>query len=146
MLTLLHTLHVETSAAIVHSRYRFPILRKVLLSVGKRNENALHPHFLVFEIHCPPSSKWGPGGNTWEIKTARKGSGHPTSTRWWSRTGILSNRHSATYWSYMELTFTFTYLFRSEKLLNILFCIQDKIFEKIYSLANGETTPDLWVL
>ena len=29
--------------------------------------------------HCPPSSEWGPGGNTGEIKAARKGTGHPTS-------------------------------------------------------------------
>ena len=27
--------------------------------------------------HCPPSSKWGPGRNTGEIKAARKGTGHP---------------------------------------------------------------------
>ena len=29
--------------------------------------------------HCSPSSKWVPGGNTGEIKEARKGTGHPTS-------------------------------------------------------------------
>ena len=28
--------------------------------------------------HCSPSSKWVPGGNTGEIKAARKGIGHPT--------------------------------------------------------------------
>ena len=28
--------------------------------------------------HCPPSGEWGPGGNTGEIKAARKGTGHPT--------------------------------------------------------------------
>ena len=28
---------------------------------------------------CSPSSKWAPGGNTEEIKAARKGTGHPTS-------------------------------------------------------------------
>ena len=28
---------------------------------------------------CPPSNEWGPGGNTGEIKAARKGTGHPTS-------------------------------------------------------------------
>ena len=29
--------------------------------------------------HCSPSSKWVPGGNTGEIKAARKGTGHPSS-------------------------------------------------------------------
>ena len=29
--------------------------------------------------HCSSSSKWVPGGDTGEIKAARKGTGHPTS-------------------------------------------------------------------
>ena len=29
--------------------------------------------------HCPPSSEWGPVGDTREIKAARRGTGHPTS-------------------------------------------------------------------
>ena len=49
--------------------------------------------------HYPPSSEWGPGGNTGEIKAARKGSGHPTSQSRWPRTSVLSNRHSPTYGS-----------------------------------------------
>ena len=28
--------------------------------------------------HCSLSSEWEPGGNTGEIKAARKGTGHPT--------------------------------------------------------------------
>ena len=59
--------------------------------------------------HCPPSSQWGPGGNTGEIKAARNGTGHPTSQSRWLRTSVLSNRHSLTYGSYMGLTFTFTF-------------------------------------
>ena len=57
--------------------------------------------------HCPPSSEWGPGRNTGEIKAARKGTGHPTSKRRWPRTSVLFNRHSPTYGSYMGLAFTF---------------------------------------
>ena len=37
---------------------------------------------------CPPSSKWGPGGNTGEIKAARKGTGHPTSQCRWPMTKV----------------------------------------------------------
>ena len=44
--------------------------------------------------HYPPSSEWGPGGNTGEIKAARKGTGHPTSQSRWPRTSVPSNRHS----------------------------------------------------
>ena len=57
--------------------------------------------------HCPPSSEWGPGGNTGEIKAARKGTDHPTSKSRWPRTSVLSNRSSPTYGSYTGLTFTF---------------------------------------
>ena len=59
--------------------------------------------------HCPPSSEWGPGGNTEEIKAARKGTGHPTSQSGWLMTNILSNRHSRTCGWYMGLTFTSFY-------------------------------------
>ena len=61
--------------------------------------------------HCPPSSEWGPGGNTGEIKAARKGTGHPTSQNRWPKTSVLSNRHSLKYGSYMGLTFTFYIIF-----------------------------------
>ena len=57
--------------------------------------------------HCPSSSKWGPCGNTGEIKAARKGTGHSTSQCWWPRTSVLSNRHSPAYGSYMGHTFAF---------------------------------------
>ena len=56
--------------------------------------------------HCPPSSEWGPDGNTGEIKAARKGTGHSTSKSRWLRTSVLYYRHSPTYGSYMGLTFT----------------------------------------
>ena len=59
--------------------------------------------------HCPPSSEWGPGGNTGEIKVARKGTGHPTLKSWWPRASVLSNRHSLMYGLYMGLTFTLTH-------------------------------------
>jgi len=29
--------------------------------------------------HCSPSSEWAPGGNSVEVKVARKGTIHPTS-------------------------------------------------------------------
>ena len=58
--------------------------------------------------HCPPSSEWGPGGNTGEMKAARKGTGHPTSKSRLLSTSVLSNRHPPTYGSYIGLTFTFT--------------------------------------
>ena len=60
--------------------------------------------------HCPPSSEWGPGGNTGEIKAARTGTGHPTSKSRWPRASFLSNRHSPTYGSYMGLIFALHYL------------------------------------
>ena len=44
--------------------------------------------------HCPPSGKWGPDGNTGEIKAARIRTGHPTSQCQWPRTNVLCNRHS----------------------------------------------------
>ena len=53
--------------------------------------------------HCPPSSEWGPGENTGEIKATRKGAGHPTPKSRWLRTSVLSNTHSSTYGSYMGL-------------------------------------------
>ena len=56
--------------------------------------------------HCPSSSEWRPGGNTGEIKAARKETGHPTSKSRWLRTSVLFNKHSPTYGSYMGLTFT----------------------------------------
>ena len=43
--------------------------------------------------HCPPSREWAPGGNTVEIKAARKGAGHSTSHNRWPRTSVPSNRH-----------------------------------------------------
>ena len=50
--------------------------------------------------HCPPSSEWGPGGNTGGgVKAARKGTGHPTSQSRWPETSVLSNRHSPKYGS-----------------------------------------------
>ena len=55
--------------------------------------------------HCPPSCKRGPGGNTGEIKAARKGTGHPTSQCRWPRTSVLSNRH----FSYVRIAYE-TYL------------------------------------
>ena len=38
--------------------------------------------------HCPPSSKWVPGGNTGEIMAVRKETGHPTSQSRWLSTSI----------------------------------------------------------
>ena len=56
--------------------------------------------------HCLPSSKWVPGGNTEEIKTARKGTGHLNSQCWWPMTIVLSNTYSPKYGSYMGITLT----------------------------------------
>ena len=47
--------------------------------------------------HCPSSSKLAPGGNTGEVKAARKGTGYPASLCRWLRRSVLSNRHSPTY-------------------------------------------------
>ena len=48
--------------------------------------------------NCPPSSEWGPGGNTKEIKAARKGTGLPTSQSRWPRTSVFSSRHFPNVW------------------------------------------------
>ena len=69
--------------------------------------------------HCPPRSRWGPGGNTGEINAARKGTGHPTSQCRWPRISVLSNRHSPTYGSYMGLTFTFNMKKSSPAMSNV---------------------------
>ena len=42
--------------------------------------------------HCSSSSELVPGGNTGEIKGARKGTGHPNSHA--DGISVLSNRHS----------------------------------------------------
>ena len=73
--------------------------------------------------HCSPSSKWVPGGNTGEIKAARKGAGHPTLLRentqdkcTQERTlilSVLSNRHFLTYESirdYLYLNLLYIYM------------------------------------
>ena len=39
------------------------------------------------------------------IKSAKKGTGNPTSQSRWPRTGVLSDRHTTTYGLYVGLTF-----------------------------------------
>ena len=57
-------------------------------------------------VHCSTSSKWIPGGNTWEMEMARKGTGPPNLTMPSTLDKFLSNRHPQTTESYIELTFT----------------------------------------
>ena len=44
--------------------------------------------------HCSPSSKWVHVVSTGEIKSARKGTGHPTSHCRWLRISVLSTYKS----------------------------------------------------
>ena len=46
--------------------------------------------------HCPLSSKWGPGGDTVEMRVARRIAHHSTPQSRWPRKSVLSNRHSGT--------------------------------------------------
>ena len=52
--------------------------------------------------HCPPSM--GPGGDTGELKAARKGTNYPTSWSQQPMTSVISNRHfhnvGIVYWIY----------------------------------------------
>ena len=85
--------------------------------------------------HCPPSSKWGPGGDTGEMKAAMKGTGYPTSQSRWPRTSVLSNGQYPMYESYMGLTFTFYLYFCLTIKENVYFYhghVKFKILEGYY--------------
>ena len=48
----------------------------------------MHSVFMYFYQYSSPSSKWVPGGNTGEIKAARKGTGHSASQSRWLSTSV----------------------------------------------------------